>query len=608
MWKGEIPVTTEFKWLVEVYKDEIKLKKNPRHIIDEILPLDEFKIIDTAVDECGKIGQLIDEKQDTEIKIKDIAVDECGNIYLIDGISEQILLYNILNKVIDPLKCLNKELDSIKEFEIPETVDISHDTLCVRDNKIKVTFARVNGQLRNITAINDENENNPAEIHGLDGNLYKITKDNEVTRRKYKEDRYDITSSVYVSEQFDSYETSCKWHRLELDADIPPKTHVDVYYFISDKDTPNNNVPWMKLTTFQSEADIYDVLLPNIPGRFLHIKLDLISTDEFSTPTIRLIKAYFPRISYLRYLPAVYQENEISREFLERFMSLFETFMWKKEEQIDDISSYFDADSTPREFLDWLATWTSTVFDESWSESKKRTFLKNAVNLYKKRGTREGLEELIKIYTGNEPLIVENWQLYGKDTNCQSRLKCEKSQSLKELLGKQAPYHFCVIFIPYIFTIDTKGLDKLTEGQLSEKLKERLLKKGINISNDAEIHPMKDNEWIIKDKENLLAMEFENNIKIYNKPLIDIGSLQKTFMRLIEVEKPAHTTAGAVIIQPWTYLGMHTYLGVNSFLSKPPQMRLGTGSAINRDTVLGDNESSGQLNVRSRIEIDTKLT
>lgn len=638
MWKGEVYVNNDFKWLVEVFKDGLSLPKDPGYIIDEILPLNEYRTIDPEVDECGSAGYLIDEPITNVDKILDVAVDECGNIYLIEGTSNQIFLYNVQKKVVYPLKCLNKELNSFEKFKTPKKLFLTKNTLYITDDELVVAFARVNMQLMDISSINNLKEevhfngdNLPDEIdlsllgihksgftQGLDDNYYLITENaaNRIVRLKYVYNRYILKMDMI--KVFDSRDPTCVWHRLELNADIPVKTHIDIYYHISN-DENLNYVEWKKLVTFQSDVNLYDVLIPKVQGRFLRIKMELVSTDEFETPTIRQFKVFFPRISYLRYLPAVYQEDETSKEFLERFLSLFETFMWKKEEHIDNISRYFDADSAPEEFLTWLGSWTSTVFDESWPLDKKRIFLKNAVKLYKKRGTKEGLEELLEIYTGNKPIIVENWQLYGVETNCQSPLKCnnnsknistineENSSDLEDLFGKPAPFHFCVISIPYLYTIDSTSLDKLEEGPVPDKFKAELLKRDIQISDGAEISHLRDNEWVIEGKENFLIIDFDGSLKVYRKPLINVETLLKTFIRLIDREKPAHTTAGVVILQPWMYLGMHTYLGVNSFLSKN-DMRLGTGSAINRDTVLTEKENSGQLNVKSRVEIDIKLS
>jgi len=106
----------------------------------------------------------------------------------------------------------------------------------------------------------------------------------------------------------------------------------------------------------------------------------------------------------LKYLPAIYQEDEL----MGRFLMLFDSFWTPLDRQIDNLPFYFDAGLTPPDFLPWLASWLSLVLDESWPEDKRRQLLHSAADLYRKRGTRLGLEEYLVIYTGRKPNIVEH--------------------------------------------------------------------------------------------------------------------------------------------------------------------------------------------------------
>ncbi len=107
---------------------------------------------------------------------------------------------------------------------------------------------------------------------------------------------------------------------------------------------------------------------------------------------------------YLRYLPAIYQEDDL----MGRFLMLFGSFWKPLERQIDDLWLYFDPRLTPAEFLPWLASWLRLVLDESWPEEKQRQLIRSAIFLYRKRGTKQGLEEYLTIYTGVKPHIVEH--------------------------------------------------------------------------------------------------------------------------------------------------------------------------------------------------------
>jgi phage tail-like protein len=107
---------------------------------------------------------------------------------------------------------------------------------------------------------------------------------------------------------------------------------------------------------------------------------------------------------YLKYLPAIYQEDDL----MGRLLMLFESFWAPIETQIDGLSLYFDPCMTPSEFLPWLASWLSLVLDQRWPEERQRQLLRSAVSLYRRRGTKKGLEDYVEIYTGTKPRIVEH--------------------------------------------------------------------------------------------------------------------------------------------------------------------------------------------------------
>ncbi len=108
---------------------------------------------------------------------------------------------------------------------------------------------------------------------------------------------------------------------------------------------------------------------------------------------------------YLKYLPGIYTERD---ELMGRFLMLFESFLAPIEMQIDTIYYYFDPKIMPADLLPWLASWLDLVLDERWSEEKRRILLSSIVELYRRRGTRRGLQEYLEIYTGQRPTIIEH--------------------------------------------------------------------------------------------------------------------------------------------------------------------------------------------------------
>jgi len=448
-----------------------------------------------------------------------IAIDGGNYLYILEYSKKQVLKFN--PKGI---------LESSVSLQVEESFEPSG--LAVDDKgNIYVGDKRVSGVPYQFDS---SGKGTPIEYEGAvnslilnkRGDLYILNKEKKEIAYLRHVERY-ISKGVYITKSFDSTIPYCQRHKVVLEADIPENTQVKLSYYASDEEYLSSNPRWS-----EPLINPKDALLVNANGKNIWFKIELMSDNlSLKSPLIKSFRVHFQRLSYLRYLPATYQEDLVSKDFLERFLSLFETFLGGLEAKNEDVPKLFDTKATPKEFLFWLSTWLGAVWDENWEEKKWREFLSRAVELYKKRGTREGLEELIEIYSGNKPIIVENFQL-----------RCVENEDVKSILEKlfvtPKPYSFCVLLKP--------------------------------------------------------AQE-------------EIESKLKTIKRIIELEKPAHTNAGVVVLQPWIYLDMHTYLGINTYLSKQV-MRLGITSVIGRDTVLTDMEEAGQIERRAMTGVDTKLT
>ncbi|MFK0735066.1 MAG: phage tail protein I [Gloeotrichia echinulata HAB0833] len=68
---------------------------------------------------------------------------------------------------------------------------------------------------------------------------------------------------------------------------------------------------------------------------------------------------------------------------------------------MDDIHLYFNPQDTPEEFLPWLAGWVSLSLRDDWAVEVKRQFIQQIVKLYRLRGTKQGLIEILQIYLEN---------------------------------------------------------------------------------------------------------------------------------------------------------------------------------------------------------------
>ena len=159
------------------------------------------------------------------------------------------------------------------------------------------------------------------------------------------------------------------------------------------------------------------------------------------------VAALSSKSSYLEYLPAIYSQGD----FMGRFLMIFETVLGPIEGVLDNISHYFDAGTAPTELLPWLASWVNLALDETWPLERRRELVGSAVELFRDRRTRRGMREYLRVYSGVEPKITEDYG--GISLAGQARL------GLNTVLGAGRPHTFTV-------TLELEDLDSVNVEQL----------------------------------------------------------------------------------------------------------------------------------------------
>lgn len=140
-----------------------------------------------------------------------------------------------------------------------------------------------------------------------------------------------------------------------------------------------------------------DMLLEGCVGRHLHVEIRLIGRRRVS-PEISAITAYCPRRSYTRYLPEIYRERHQQSEFLPRYLSVFESVFLDIESTMEGRTMYLDTQEIPAEYLSWLGEWLSVDAVDAWPDSAQRELLERLPDLYKKRGTKQGIVTITELY------------------------------------------------------------------------------------------------------------------------------------------------------------------------------------------------------------------
>ena len=237
----------------------------------------------------------------------------------------------------------------------------------------------------------------------------------------------------FMTRIFDGGEREAQWHRLLISADNCSRGDFRVTVYSADRedfrykdhDFKIHEVfgdPQLSLDkkselfgqfAVKRTAGAVDILLHEISARYIWFLIEVYSRGDLPA-SISEIRLYLPAVSWIDELPSIYRKSDAETHFLERYLAIFQTFFEELDERLRTITECFDPENSEfadGEFLEFIAGWLDTFDPSLWSEEKLRIFLLNAVRLYRQRGTRAGISEILKLYTGEEPYIVENFEL-----------------------------------------------------------------------------------------------------------------------------------------------------------------------------------------------------
>ncbi len=230
----------------------------------------------------------------------------------------------------------------------------------------------------------------------------------------------------FVSRLFDSGTGETEWGRFTLDARSDAGAGLQIAFYTSESPMflyRNRNVRIQELISdprisADEKKTIFaplfrkrfvgarDILLNGIRGRYLFFILDLYRQEtENSCGDMCL---YFPKTSWLQYLPAVYSRDPESADFTERFLGIFQSIYEDRERSIRNSAEMLNPLSCGRAMLEELGRWHDLTDIYLWPDEKLAELIRQAPSLHKKRGTIGGLKDYLRLYLGTEPLVRED--------------------------------------------------------------------------------------------------------------------------------------------------------------------------------------------------------
>ncbi len=165
---------------------------------------------------------------------------------------------------------------------------------------------------------------------------------------------------------------------------------------------PSDLIEKLKILNPKRHENLNDILLNDHKGRYLIYWFELISEGE--SDYIEGLEIYYAPYSWIHYLPQIYAEN---KDFLERYLAIFQTVFDDIEGIVDNMPEVYIPKKTKASFLEVLNKWLPIDSFQFFTEVQKRNLLINYHELNQRRGTKQGLVQLITLFTERKPFIVE---------------------------------------------------------------------------------------------------------------------------------------------------------------------------------------------------------
>lgn len=186
-----------------------------------------------------------------------------------------------------------------------------------------------------------------------------------------------------------------QWLQIGMEGnELPPYAEMEaVLYFQVPADFFENQdaiAQGKPLTiNYQGQLQIY--------GGYPNANADLGTSPRLELFDIESFQLYVrPSSLYLDFLPDTYREVD----FIGRFLKIFEECLEPDVQILDSLWAYLDPMLAPETMLPFLSHWVGWDESQNLGIDRQRYLIKQAMQIYRWRGTRRGLRFYIHLFTG----------------------------------------------------------------------------------------------------------------------------------------------------------------------------------------------------------------
>jgi phage tail-like protein len=224
------------------------------------------------------------------------------------------------------------------------------------------------------------------------------------------------------------------WNRADIDVTLPSGTAMDVTWAASDAswligrsgellggpataravDELEQMLPWRneERVTYRSSGgntvlETLTVVLGEVTETALWLRIQFHAPPSRTPPAMAGLRVLYPNSSYLDYLPPIYREQPTAARELRRILTPYELLFDSLDETLTELPGRIDPATADDDWTDYLLSWLGFPPVGELPAGARRELLSHASLIIERRGTREGLQQLLDLVTGQRARITD---------------------------------------------------------------------------------------------------------------------------------------------------------------------------------------------------------
>jgi phage tail-like protein len=168
--------------------------------------------------------------------------------------------------------------------------------------------------------------------------------------------------------------------------------------------------PWRTISFHGEDATSADAPtrlsapLFDIHEQYLWVSVALIASPGGGIPALSELTVFYPGETLMENLPSIYQRLESQPEsFLRSLVGVLESTTQTLDARIAELGRLIDPHTAPDQWLNYIARWLGLPWDDALSLDQKRNIATHAAEIAAGRGTRAGLEALLRSLMPDTP-------------------------------------------------------------------------------------------------------------------------------------------------------------------------------------------------------------